>query len=173
MQIGLQDMSCKSQSYFRTDDQSLGLSWCQAPIWGHNQIVITARKMRFCSCWTPFWREDGSVVYNGCRFPVSVDILGFECSRAYYNILLPQIETRSNLEVQFPLFVSPTEQGAQFYSQALVPFSSPLTANRATAQVFNPLPHGSATDSVWFLLYRFIVLNVTCCPTTAVVFPFS
>jgi hypothetical protein len=53
----------QSQSYTTTDGQAASLSWCQASIWGHDQIFIALRQLRVCWCGGPPWPEDGSIVY--------------------------------------------------------------------------------------------------------------
>jgi hypothetical protein len=53
------------QSYVTTDGESASQSWCKAPIWApKNQIFVSVRHLRVCSCGRPLWREDGPVVYN-------------------------------------------------------------------------------------------------------------
>jgi hypothetical protein len=49
-----------------TDGQSASLSWCQAPSGAQDQIFVTVDSCGFVDVECPFWREDGSVVYNCC-----------------------------------------------------------------------------------------------------------
>jgi hypothetical protein len=59
--------------------------------------------------------------------------------------MLSALSQVPNLEDQVPVFMSPGDRVAQFYSEAPGSFSSPSTTRRATMEVFQPASNGKKT----------------------------
>jgi hypothetical protein len=70
----------ESESYVTTDGQSASLSSSKVSFRGYDQIFITVRELRVCSCGCSLWREDGSVISSHFRVRVPWD------SRPYFTV---------------------------------------------------------------------------------------
>jgi hypothetical protein len=114
------------------------------PSGAHDQIFITFIQLPLVDVGRPLWQENGSVVYNCCWSSPAQSFFGPSPNGLMTKILLSQIRESPNLEGQVPVHKSPGNKVAHFTPRHWVPFSSPLTTSRATAEVFDHLPHGVA-----------------------------
>jgi hypothetical protein len=108
----------QSRSHVTTDGPSASLSWCLAPIWGPVPD--------FCYC--QFWVRWGGAptLTRGrvCRLKLllslaSAVICGSESRGTHDHISLSQIRNSPSLEGQVPVFITPRENVAQLYPQAM------------------------------------------------------
>jgi hypothetical protein len=113
------------------DRRSVGQSiLASGLIWGPRHF-FTVRQLR------PFWREDGSVIYNFCWLSLAQS---FSCSSpaglmAIFYCL--RFETPSTWRAR-SRYLYPAGRCPSYASRHLIPFSSPPTTRRATMEVFEP-----------------------------------
>jgi hypothetical protein len=102
----------------------------------YDQIFITVRQLRVCWCGAFSLTRERVCRLQFLLVLASAVILGFESRETRDHILLSQIRDLPNLEGQAPYLYAPGTGWPSYIPRHWVPFSSPPTTRRATAEVF-------------------------------------
>jgi hypothetical protein len=142
LQLALQKLSeSQSKNYVTTDGQSAGLSWCRAPFAVQYQIFVTVRQLRVCWCGATSLKRGWIRRLQFLLVLASPVILRSLSGSTNDHILLYQIRDSTNLEVQVPVFISPTNRVTQLYPQPLGSFRRFLRLAGLRWRYSNPPPN--------------------------------
>jgi hypothetical protein len=87
----------QSLSYVQADGEKGSPSWCQTPVWAHDQIVIAVRQLRVCWCGIHFLKRVRVCCLQLLLGRTSAFILGSESRGTQNHILLLPIQVSSNM----------------------------------------------------------------------------
>jgi hypothetical protein len=93
-----------------TNNQSVSLSWCQAPSGSEDLILLLSDICRFVDMGCPLWWEDGSVIYSCCWPSPVQSFLGTSLAR----IMTIFYCLRLKIFLTCPCTYIPKEQGGPF-----------------------------------------------------------
>jgi hypothetical protein len=119
--------------------QSASLSWFQAPIWGPRpDFYYCQTTAGFFYVGPPLWRENGSVVYNCCLPSPAQSFSGSNPAGLMTTFYCLRFETPPTWRSRSPYLYPPGTGWPSYTPRHWVPFSSPPSTSRATAEVFEP-----------------------------------
>jgi hypothetical protein len=124
----------RSRSYFRTDSQSVSVSWNRAPLWDLQPDITSCRNvglisMRSYIYWAPSLTR-GRVRNLQCNHKM---VRVAQNPKPYFTV---SCETPATWRARFPYLYPPRTGWPSYHPGHWVPFTSSLTTRRATVEVF-------------------------------------
>jgi hypothetical protein len=134
----------KSRSYVTTDGQSVSVS--STHLGSKTSSFLLPDNCGFVDVGRPLWREDGSSVYNCCWSSPAQSFSGPSPSGLMTIFYCLRFETAPTWRAMYPYLFPPGIGRPSYTPRYWVAFSSPLTARRATMEVFAPASTRAWTD---------------------------
>jgi hypothetical protein len=102
------------------------------------RFLLLSDSCRFVDVGRPFWREDGSVVYNCCWASPAQSFLGLSPAGLLTIFYCVRFETLPTWRTRSPYLYLPGTGWSSYVPRNWVPFSSPPTTRWAIVEVFEP-----------------------------------
>jgi hypothetical protein len=130
-----------------TDGQSASPSWCWAPVWAHDHLLIFfVRQLLVLDVGRPLWREDGSVICSAVT-------LWSESRRTHNRILLSHLKLPKRRKPGLHIYIPQAQGGpvislgTEFPSRRLLPLA------RLRWRYSNPPPHGVNVTNIHIYMF--------------------